>query len=358
MRRLACVFSVCSVCAVLPLLAETHLDVSSLAAQITAAMAVDRNDSRIARSLKSVRLTEQLTLETAALLVGLGIGSDTARALETIRKQSAALSPPRSPALSITPVPSAPEQEEMVAKIRQYAADYLARFPDFIATETVRQYHNYKEVDESICCNHWKKIPQIDDIWHMAATYTIEAAYVSGRERFAKALVNGQKRTHAVRVSTGEFGGMMEEIFDPSRHAAFVWDHWQVLSGVRTAVFSYQVSPEFSRYSICCRATNAWVKAGHRGFVFADPQSGTIMRLILIATGLNENTGVTGAAHVMDYGNVTIDAVPYVLPLRSIAYVRIGPYESREEIEYSRHHKFGTESAISFEGEDSPKDPR
>ncbi len=359
MRRLLCVFSVCSVFAGLPLVAETHLDVSQLAAQISAAVAVDRDDLRIARSLKSVRLTEQLTPETAALLVGLGVGAGTVRALEAIRKHSARLAPPRSPVLSITPVPSDPQQEEIVAKIRQYAADYMARFPNFIATETVRQYHNYHDVNESVCCNIWKKIPHIDDVWHMAANYTIEAAYVSGHERLAKAPVNGQQPAHEVRVSAGEFGGMLEEIFDPSRNAAFVWDHWQVLSGIRTAVFSYQVSSEFSRYSICCRGAHLteWVKAGHRGFVFADPKSGTIMRLILVAAGLNENTGVTGAAHVMDYGNVTIDTVPYVLPLRSIAYVRIGPYESREEIEYSRHHKFGTESEISFEGEDNPKAP-
>jgi hypothetical protein len=54
-------------------------------------------------------------------------------------------------------------------------------------------------------------------------------------------------------VSIGEFGGMMEEIFDSSRAAKFDWDRWQTLEGTRTAVFSYRVAPEFSQYSVGCR---------------------------------------------------------------------------------------------------------
>jgi hypothetical protein len=128
------------VCAAVPLLADTRLDVSQLAGTITSALAVDRNDKRIAQSLKPVRLTERLTAETAELLVKMGAGPATARALDALRKQSAGLPAPAQDALSVMPVPSDSEQHEMIDKMRRYVSEYLARFPDFIATKAVRQY--------------------------------------------------------------------------------------------------------------------------------------------------------------------------------------------------------------------------
>jgi len=75
---------------------------------------------------------------------------------------------------------------------------------------------------------------------------------------------------------------------------------------------------------------------------------GAVMRLILYATGFAEATDVNAAGHVLDYGEVNIGGKSYLLPVRSIAYVRVGRFESREEIEYSHHRKFTTEATVNF----------
>src|ERR1700690_2917575 len=131
MKQVWCI--VCA-CVALPLFAETRLDVSQLVGQVTSALAVDRNDKRIAASLKSVRLIERLTPEMAALLVSTGAGPETARAIEALCQQSAGLPVPVQDALSVAPALSGPEQDEIIARMRRYVAEYLARFPDFIAT--------------------------------------------------------------------------------------------------------------------------------------------------------------------------------------------------------------------------------
>jgi hypothetical protein len=349
---------VIGVCAALPLLADTRLDVSQLAGTITSALAVDRNDKRIARSLNSVRLTERLSAEAAELLVKMGTGPATARALDALRKQSAGLPAPAQDALSISPVPSESEQHEMIDRMRGYVSVYLAQFPDFIATKAVRQYHNYKSFDKpsSFFVGGWSEtVTSVDDRWYAAGAYTADAAYVAGRA-YHRGTAANDKRERTSRVSHGEFGAMLEEIFDPSRAAWFAWDRWQTLNGTRTAVFGYQVAPEFSRYSVCCRTTvqpdnkrrQEYVKAGHRGFVFADPRSGAVMRLILYATGPAGEADTIAAGNVLEYGDVSIGESRYLLPVRSTAYVRIGEYESREEIEYRNYHKFSSEAAISF----------
>ena len=148
----------------------------------------------------------------------------------------------------------------------------------------------------------------------------------------------------------------MEEIFDLRRAASFEWDRWQTLNGTRTAVFSYRVALHLSRFVVCCRMIpqgydkpiHTYLKAGHRGFVFADPRSGAVMRLILYASDFAGDVDTMAAGHVLEYGDATIGGSRYLLPVRSTAYARIGQYESREEIEYRNHHRFSSDAAINF----------
>jgi hypothetical protein len=356
--------SIVVVCAAIPLLADTRLDVSGLAWTVTASLAVDHNDKRIARSLKSVRLTECLTPEAAQQLVSIGAGPLTARALDVLRRQSAQLPIPAQPPLSITPLPPASAQQEMIGKMRAYVAQYLTRFPDFIAVKSVRQFHNYK-LFLAIGAFPGQSIgtAPVNAHWYAAGAYSSETAYVAGRV-YQKPAAGAGIRTQILPVSIGEFGGMMEEIFDTTRAATFAWDRWQMLNGARMAVFSYRVPLASSRYAVCCltipqppaKPRQEQIKAGHRGLVFIDPGSGAVMRLILIADGFAGNVDSLAAAHLIEYGDIAIGTNHYLLPRRSTAYVRIGSYESREEIEYRKHRKFTGEAAINF-GEDPAAQP-
>jgi len=229
----------------------------------------------------------------------------------------------------------------------------------------LRQYHNWKAFDGPF--SSWRNESAIvtsENQWRQAGEYTTEAAYVSGREHYSKAAAGKEKRKSWPPVSAGEFGGMLEEICAPSRAATFRWDHWEALNGARSAVFAYQVAPEFSRYSVCCRVVaqlngkprQEYVKTGHRGFVSVDPQSGKVERLILYATDLTDAKGLSAAGHVLEYSDVTIGGSRYSLPVRSTAYVRNGPFESREDMEYRDHRRFSADAAINFAEDPAPKE--
>ena len=80
--------------------------------------------------------------------------------------------------------------------------------------------------------------------------------------------------------------------------------------------------------------------------------------MILYATDLSEATEVSAAGHVLDYGEVTVSRQPYLLPVRSVAFVRSGIYETREEIEYRNYRKFSGEAIINFTADpDVPIEP-
>ncbi len=330
MNRVLCVVFVY---AAFPLFAATRVNVSDLVSEVTSNLAVDRNDRRISRALESIQLTDRLTPQTIELLVELGVGPDTTRALEKLHLKSAKLPSPAEPPLSVTPEPSDAEQRQMLARARLYVNDYIARLPNFIATKSIQKYRNYKG-------------SVVDDQWHASLRYSMEATYPE----------RPGKRSPVVPLTTGEFGGMMVAIFAPASAGTFTWDRWQVMAGTRMAVFGYRIVPVFSRYTVCCRlvpqpdgsSRAEDYPSGHRGVVFIEPASGIVRRLILYATGLTETSPMSAAGNVLDYGEVKIDNMRYMLPVRSTGYERVGRAETREEIEYRNYHKFRADTAIDF----------
>jgi len=89
--------------------------------------------------------------------------------------------------------------------------------------------------------------------------------------------------------------------------------------------------------------------------VYADPQSGTIRRIVIYATGLSSSSPVNAAAHVLDYSEVRIGDNFYLLPHNSAAYNRSGSAESREDIDYWDCRKFGADATVAFPTADQPQ---
>ena len=322
-----CVWLTIAICAASPTFARTRLNVSDLVNVVTSALAVDRNDQRIAHSVESIQLSERLTPEVTELLVAMGTGPETAHVLRMFCTKSVALPlPPQTP-LAVAPVPSESEQHAIVISARKYANDYLAGLPNFIATKAVQKYNNYTDA-------------MLDDRWRRDSQYTIQATHYASHLHAPATKVG--KHPLATPISDGEFAGMMAAIFEPTSAASFKWDRWQVIGETRLAVFSYQALRVFSKF----RIEN--LPVGHRGVVFIDPESGAVKRLVLYATGLTEGPVIHAAGAVLEYGEVNIGANRYLLPVRSTDYIRVGQFESREEIEYRDFHKFNADSAIDF----------
>jgi hypothetical protein len=337
-----CACLIIGVCAAFPLFARTTVTVSGLVDMVTSDLAVDRNDERIAKSVQAVQLTDRLVPETVLLLVELGVGSDTARALGALLTQSARLPLPAEPPISVTPLPSDEAKSKMLNAARLYALEYLTHLPNFVATKAVHKYRNYERV--------------VDDQWHKVGEYTTEATHSATRGRSPISSEKGGGRRPEGSISEGEFGGMMTAVFEPHSAASFTWDRWQLVNGTRMAVFNYRAPEEYSHFTLCCRKVDQPngnngeedFPVAHRGTVFIDPRTGAVRRIVIYATGLTGNSPVSAAGDILDYGEVHIGNDRYMLPVRSIAYIRVGPFESRDDVDYHNFHKFSTESALDF----------
>jgi len=307
----------------------------------------------MARAVKARRLSEEISKETIGLLKQMGAGPATVRALESLRKESAGLPAPADDPISAAPVPSAAEQARMLDAMRRWSGAYLTSLPDFVCTRTVRQFRNYTLVRHPSFSQRDRMEPVADDRWHAAGGYSGEAGYVGGRDYYRVAFIDNKPFRGSFEqlgrdVLSGEFGGLMTEILDPSREATIEWDHWEVYRARRMAVLRYAVDLKHSRYWLRSPATQP-VNIAHRGLVYVDPRTGVVGRLVLYGIGLTFDAPINAVGIVLDYGNVAIGGATFVLPLGGVSYMRSQRREAREEIDYRDYRKFQSESTVKFE---------
>ncbi|MGA3026602.1 MAG: hypothetical protein ABSF98_17705 [Bryobacteraceae bacterium] len=350
-------FCALALCLSAAVFAEGPVAVSDLVGMVTSALAADRDDERIAHTLEPIRLGERLSEATIGMLGQMGAGPATVRQLRVLAAKSRALPPPSEEPIGITPEPSASEREAMVDSMRRHASGYLANLPDFICTREARQFRTKGvtgRLSPAKSGRSTQMIPEVDTRWRAVGSYTAEATYAGGMDHYKLKLVDNKPTTKSFdelrqKVSWGEFAGALKEVF--ATRPDFDWDRWEVTEGKRSAVFTYYVDPANSGYWLCCPAFTT----AHRGFVYADPRSGAVRRIIIYATGLTNNSPVSAAAHVVGYGEVKIGDNLYLLPRSSVAYSRTGAVESREEIDYRDYRKFGADATVAFPAADQPQ---
>ena len=333
--------------------AEPNITVSELVSIVTARLATDRSDRRIAKLVASVQLQERLEQPVIAVLGELGAGPATLEALEALAGESASLPRPTEEPVSRVPAPSDSEQAALASAARGWSAAYLASLPDFTCRRAVHQFRA-ESAKPKTPSEHWR----------IAGSNSGEAAYVRGHDYYRATAVDGQpfrgslERLHRDR-SWGEFGGLMLEIMDPSREATLQWDRWEVLYGRRMAVFRYAVDQKHARYWLISDVGSlSWmVTMGHRGFIYVNPQTGSIGRLVLYGNDIPPASPIQAAGDVVDYADVSIAGNQVVLPVRAVSYQfteiiekkRKRIKETREEIEFSNYRKFESNSTITFD---------
>ena len=338
---------------------EERITVSDLVSRLTSALATDRNDTRIARSLAAIRLQERLTDPTIDALAKMATGPATLDALHTLARDSAALPAPSEDPISRASAPSASEETALAAAARRWSADYLASLPDFTCTRSVRRFRNYKPPVGGRA-RHRASPPE--DVWYPAGSDSGDASYVAGRDSYRVTEVDGKPFQGSLDqlgrdYSWGEFGGFVQETMDPSRQATLAWDRWEIVRGRRLAVFRYAVDIPHSHYRVVIPLTTkpgappqvATITLAHHGFVYVEPQTGAVLRLVLFAAGQSYDFSLFEAANVLDCVEIHLSGSAVVLPLSAASWQRTRGWETREEIEYRDYRKFQSDSTVKFD---------
>ncbi len=300
-------------------------------------------DTQIATYLRKVTLTDQLAPGRVEDLLADGLGPKSHDQLMAMSKASVVLPLPRvavakaKPPAPPIPAPSAEEQKQLIADLREYAMNYDKRLPDFLCTQVTRRFYD----------------PSGLEYWVNADTITAKLSYFQNKEEKKVLFVNNQYKDVdwdklGGATSTGEFGSLLREVFEPETEAFFQWERWGTLRGKRNHVVRYRVAQPNSKWTIVYEKSMS-VRPAYSGLIFAEASTGMITRITLDAEDIPTYFPVQSARTQLDYEYAEISGSTFLLPLRAEVKMREGKLLVRNDIEFRNYRKFGADTSITFD---------
>ncbi len=231
------------------------LTIDELMKFLSSSVELKMTDTEVAKFLGKAKLSEKLDDVAIEKLQAGGVGPKTLNALRVLRDQSESLGTakpvPPPPKVELPPVPNAEEQAAIIEEVREYALNYSKSLPNFLSTQVVRRYQ--AGAPGSRYNTH------SEPSWVQVDLLTLRLSYFDQKEEYKLIMHNNSPTTQDYKsiggaTSTGEFGSLLRDIFEPRTHARFWWDGWARLGrlGDRQLVmaFGYSVEQANSNWGI------------------------------------------------------------------------------------------------------------
>ena len=333
--------------------AQRQMTVAQLADFIKSSVQQHNDDRKVADFVKSIKLTNRLDDATVEQLLNAGAGPKTVAALRALTDSTANLAPAAPPpsaakaAPIVVPPPSASDQKRFLDEIKENAINYTKSLPNFLCTQVTRRY-----VDSTG-----------KESWIQEDVIQEHLSYVDGHEDYKVVMVNDKPAINMSHLklggatSSGEFGSMLAEIFQPETQAEFHWEKWAKLRGRVMYVFNFRVEQSHSKYSILHEESHREIVSGYHGLIYADQETGMVMRIMMQCDTIPADFPIQQVAEDLNYDFVDISGRPFVLPVRVELRSREGRYQSKNDIEFRMYRKFTTESSIIFDTPDPTPEP-
>jgi len=326
-----------------PMAAQMRMTLDQLRSFLKSSVDLHQRDEQVAGYLKKSKLTQKLEPRFFEEFSGMGVGPKTIEALRdqlTLTKDLPVApapvavvvkGPPPAP-----PPPSADEQKEIIEKAREYGLGYSKRLPDFLCMQVTRRY-----VD-----------PSGLEFWRNQDTITTRLSFFEQKEDYKVITINGRMTEVPYQkldgsTSSGEFGSMMRELFEPATQARFEWQRWATLRGKRNHVYTYFVAQPNSKWTVSYQRTQV-TTPGYRGLVFVDRDTFEVTKITLDAD-MPPSFPVQMATTTLDYDSIEISGSKFMLPLRAEVRMRSGKDLIKNEVEFRLYRKFGSDSSIKFD---------
>jgi hypothetical protein len=325
--------------------AQTKLTVDQLVGMIRSSIQLKHPDKEVASYVRKLALSQRLDDRTIEELQGLGAGPKTVEALNALRDASKGLPAPppvavapETPAPPLFPPPSPEEQRGVIGHAREFALGYSKNLPNFICTQVTRRY-----VD-----------PSGLEFWQQQDVLTARLSFFEQKENYKLVLVNNRVITTDVpyqsvggSISTGEFGSMMKEMFDPATEADFRWERWGKLRGRVAHVYAYRVEQARSKWHVTYEKTDDIVP-GYRGLVFIDRDNNMVVRIVFEAD-LPVTFPIQQVTDTLDYDLAPIGTQEFMLPLKAQVRMRQGKLLAKNDVEFRLYRKFTAEAEIKYD---------
>jgi len=233
---------------------------------------------------------------------------------------------------------SANQEDPLLAKAREAAAEYAGMLPNFFCRQLTTRY----EADTP------------KDGWQARDTISADLAYENGAESYKNIRVGNSAPKNSMEEvggnwSTGEFATLVEELFDPHTATTFRRIGVDTVQGRSAISFKFEVARERSRWRVMVGGQLYY--PAYRGTIWVDRETARVLRLESESRNVPELFPLSKVEQAVDYGFVKLSTTqPFLLP--TIAEVLSCEQGStrcvRNKIEFRNYRKFGAESEITF----------
>jgi hypothetical protein len=316
---------------------------------LTSSVELKMSDSDVAKFLAKTKLSEKLDDATIEKLLASGIGPKTLNALRTLRDQSESLATAKPvaapPKVQLPPAPNSVEQAAIIEEVREYTLNYSKSLPNYLATQVVRRYQ--------ASAPGARYARSSEPGWVQVDLLTIRLSYFDQKEEYKLIMHNNNPTQEDFKnvggaTSTGEFGSMLRDIFEPRTHARFAWDGWARLRDQLVMAFSYSVEQANSQWGIEYEKKDHIVPA-YSGRILIDKDTHMVLRVTLNADNIPATFPVKMATTILDYDYVDISGHPFLLPLKSETQMSADGVLSRNDTEFRLYRKYSAEAEIKYD---------
>lgn len=314
--------------------------------------AKSKSDGIAANEIGHLDLSERLSSEQLARLSEELPGANSKAALMAVGDASVFLEPPQSDLLD-TPAPDLAEQQRIISRAEDYLRTIIPKLPDFLARRTTT---GFKEV--------WtakdRKGTHPPGALQRTGVSQDNVLYRNGKE-----IVRAENDGARGLETRGTFGPVLSAVIRDNLHSPMKWHGWEKGPNGTMAIFEFQVSQKESHYEVSFNTifmggSGIWITGrvtGYRGEIGIDPDTGTILRLVLLSDPVLGFRFIGHANVMLEYGPVLIGGKAYTCPVRSVS-MSTATYQQKgivrqdgalillEDVVFTGYHIFRSEMRI------------
>jgi hypothetical protein len=175
-----------------------------------------------------------------------------------------------------------------------------------------------------------------------------QLSYVDRMELHKLISINGRAAAPADEglISRGEFGVLMDAMFQPATNASFKWQRTTNLNGRKVDVYAFRV-PKARGYALAGRERT--IVVGYTGNLYADAVTKAVIRIRMTCVDIPPNPDFTDVSLTLDYQTTGVAGKQFVLPAHYTLDIRNNLGVTVSEADYVDYRRFAAQTTVTFE---------
>jgi hypothetical protein len=231
------------------------------------------------------------------------------------------------------------EQAAVLKQIRDYALNYTKRLPNFTCVQATTENTEFLG-GGTPRPGPVRKIEQ-------------QLSYFDFREHYKVTRIDGQRvnnldpRQLPDRFSSfGEYGTLLEHIFDPGAGTEFHYSRLEKVNGRPVYEFTFAV-PALNGYALI--EPKRTIRVAFQGRVFADVETKAVVRIDMRCVDIPGNSDYRNVDLKVDYALTGVAGKQYMLPAHYRMHVSQNDgTDAVNEAVYKQYRRYDASSSISF----------